>query len=358
MTREPIECTEPNFSFNSFCRRLLFLLFFLGLAYEVINISSGSGSGDSETESDRQLIRTLLERRRQSDTLLERRRNLGQESQSVSTRMSATSAMSDDSNAERDHEYDAEASDAEASYAEASLAEASDNFKTEAEIVFTPETESDPEPRIGNEAVSRGTASRFESGAQASTSAPSNKDILDNGVVCPYAHYFSGSTEEYVAFCQEYHIPNDVLLHRVRSDQIKAEREDKPEHITVPLMAITEAGLRFPFHPFLREVLWKFSLCPHQLAINSYRIIMSVIKLIEMHGIDFKATDLFWTYTMSRHAKSKRRFLSTRAHKTSLIDGLSDSDKWANLFLEVRGNFEFGGPNRNYPIPKYVDNRG
>lgn len=86
---------------------------------------------------------------------------------------------------------------------------------------------------------------------------------------------------------------------------------------------------------------------------------MSVIALIDLHNLDFRPTDLFHTYTMSRHGKSNRRFLSTRPKKTSLIEGLSDTDKWANLFLEVRGNFEFGeSQNRNHPVQRYVDDRG
>lgn len=85
--------------------------------------------------------------------------------------------MSDDSNAERDYEY------------------AADDFLTELEINFTPETESDTEPRMGYEAESR-----FGSGAEASTSAPSDADLFDKGLLCPHAHYFSGEPGEYEAF--------------------------------------------------------------------------------------------------------------------------------------------------------------
>ncbi|KAI8527607.1 hypothetical protein RHMOL_Rhmol12G0088500 [Rhododendron molle] len=295
--------------------------FFLGLAHEVMDVSSDSDH--SETEFERQLINQLIAQRR-----AQRRAE-----ESVSTRMSATSAVSNDSNAEKDFEYDAE------------------GYATEPEINFLVETESESEPQMGHEAQSR-----FTSEAEASTSALKDDDLFDKGLLCPYAHYFSGDTAEYEAFREKYGIPADVYLHRVKSDQIRAKREDRPEHITVPLMAICEAGLRFPFHPFLREVLWKFSLCPHQLAINSYRIIMSIIALIESQNLDFRPTNLFHTFTMSRHRKSNRRFLMTRPKKQPLIEGLSDADKWANFYLEVRGNFEFG-ETRNHPIPRFVDER-
>lgn len=69
-------------------------------------------------------------------------------------------------------------------------------------------------------------------------------------------------------------------------------------------MAICEAGLRFPLHPFLRELLARFNLAPHLFAINSYRIVMSVIALKEGQGLEFSVADLFDTYIMSRHERT------------------------------------------------------
>ncbi|KAI8558877.1 hypothetical protein RHMOL_Rhmol04G0130300 [Rhododendron molle] len=250
--------------------------------------------------------------------------------------MSATSPASGDSNAERDFEYAAD-----------------DDYITEPEINFTPEIESDAEPRMGHEAQSR-----FTTRAEASTSASSDADLFDNGLLCPHAHYFSGGASEYKAFCHKFNIPANVYLHRVKSTEIRAKREDRPEHITVPLMAICKAGLQFPLHPFLREILWKFIICPHQLAINSYRIIMSVIALIESQDLDFKPTDVFHIHTMSRHGKSGRRFLTMHPKKEPLIEGLSDTNKWADFFLEVRGNFEFGRTHHRHPVPRSIDTRG
>lgn len=246
-----------------------------------------------------------------------------------------TSPASDDSNAERDYEY------------------AEDDFLIDPKIKFTLETESDSEPPMGHEAESR-----FASGAEASMLAPSDADLFDKGLLCPHAHYFSGEPGEYEAFCQKYNIPDNVFLHRVKSNEIRDKRGDRPEHITVPLIAICEAGLQFPLHPFLREILYRFSLAPHQLAINSYRIIMLVVALIESQDLDFTVTDLFYTYTMSRHSKMGRRYLTTRLKKEPLIDGLSDTDKWADFYLEVHRNYEFGGYSHQYSVPKVKDTRG
>lgn len=249
--------------------------------------------------------------------------------------MSATSPTSDDLNAERDYEY------------------VDDEFATDPEISFTPSTESDAEPQMGQEAEAR-----FTSGAEASTSAHSDNDLFDKGLLCPHAHYFSGESEEYEEFCHKYNIPANVVLHRVKSNEIKDSAKERPEHITVPFMAIYEAGLRFPLHPFLRELLARFSLAPHQFAINNYRIVMSVIALIEGQNLDFTVIDLFYTYTMTRHGKTGHQYLTMRPKKEPLITGLFDKDKWADFYLEVHRNFEFGDGPRRYYILKVKDTRG
>lgn len=85
---------------------------------------------------------------------------------------------------------------------------------------------------------------------------------------------------------------------------------------------------------------------------------MLVIALIENHNLDFTVTDLFYTYTMSWHGKTGRRYLTTCLKKEPLIDGLSDTDKWVDFYFEVHGNFEFGDGLRRYSIPKVKDTRG
>lgn len=86
---------------------------------------------------------------------------------------------------------------------------------------------------------------------------------------------------------------------------------------------------------------------------------MSVIALKELHDLEFTVADLFHTYIMSRHGQTERRYLSTRRDKEPLIDGLPDTDKWANFYVEVNGNYEFGDQtNRRYSVPKIKDFRG
>lgn len=86
---------------------------------------------------------------------------------------------------------------------------------------------------------------------------------------------------------------------------------------------------------------------------------MSVIALKELHDLEFNVADLFHSYIMSRHGRTERRYLSTRRDKELLIDGLPDTDKWANFYVEVNGNYEFGDQtNHRYSVPKIKDFRG
>ncbi|KAI8530794.1 hypothetical protein RHMOL_Rhmol11G0087000 [Rhododendron molle] len=135
--------------------------------------------------------------------------------------MSVASNMFEDSNAERDFKY----GDGE--------------FFTNPEISFTPSTPSEANPQRGMEAESK-----FRSGAEASTSAQSEHDVgvgedrqvadlYKKAQVCPHTHFLNGYPEEYRNFCRVYGIPDNVVISRVTSDQIKDKADNKPEHITV-----------------------------------------------------------------------------------------------------------------------------
>lgn len=82
---------------------------------------------------------------------------------------------------------------------------------------------------------------------------------------------------------------------------------------------------------------------------------MSVIALKETHSLIFNVADLFHVYTMSRH---ERQYLTTHKTLDHLITNLPDTDKWANFYVEVHGNFKFdNSTNINYPVSKVVDTR-
>lgn len=168
-----------------------------------------------------------------------------------------------------------------------------------------------------------------------------------------YLEYFDGKRGSYRAFRQKYNIPEDVEVRPVRDEDITFS----DDHITVPLLSITEGGLRFPVNLLLRQFLFEYQINPRYLAMNSFRIINSLHVLREKFGIIFNLPDLVGVYNVSRNSPSERRFLSLRSTpkepRPYLIDHLPDSDPWANDFVEVRGNFEFGPDDDGiYSIPR------
>ncbi|KAI8572385.1 hypothetical protein RHMOL_Rhmol01G0194500 [Rhododendron molle] len=129
-------------------------------------------------------------------------------------------------------------------------------------------------------------------------------DLYERGQVCPHAHYFIEHPNEYEDFCRTYNIPDDVVVSQLPDSNVSD-------------------------------------------------------KLKELHNLEFTVVDLFRTYIMSRHGKTNRRYLSTRNGKEPLIDGLPDTDKWANFYVEGSNNYEFGDQTvRLHTVPKIKDFRG
>lgn len=90
---------------------------------------------------------------------------------------------------------------------------------------------------------------------------------------------------------------------------------------------------------FLRQVLSLYELAPHQVVVNANRIISLVIKLREDNNIRFFVHDLFPAYTMSRNQTYSRYYFMIQPEYPYLIDKLYDSERWANEFLVVKGNY-------------------
>ncbi|KAF7147982.1 hypothetical protein RHSIM_Rhsim03G0059200 [Rhododendron simsii] len=164
----------------------------------------------------------------------------------------------------------------------------------------------------------------------------------------PYNNFYGdgprGFTKE---FRTKYSIPNDVLVERVSGDKISFG----DDFIILPLFAITEGGVRFPMSPFLCYFLSDYNLGPIQVAVNTWRILCSVIKLAESNNLPFTLGDLMLMYIVSRNPKYDKYYLTTHQHFDHLVDRLYDTEKWGNALVKVSGNFEWGpiNPLLDYP---------
>lgn len=107
-------------------------------------------------------------------------------------------------------------------------------------------------------------------------------------------------------------------------------------------MDITEGGVRFPLHQFVRRVLRTLSLTSSQLTVNSYRIITSIIELRRQYNLTFGLEELFRVYLVGVNRENNRYYLSCRTgYDEFLIDHLPDSEEWASIYVSVFENFMF-----------------
>ena len=95
------------------------------------------------------------------------------------------------------------------------------------------------------------------------------------------------------------------------------------------LVTVTEAGVRFPLHPLLRDCLREWDMCPCQLLPNDYKIIMGVVRLNEILGINLGVMDIEDTYDHCKSTEGNFHYLQLRVGRTSFITVLEDSYRYA-----------------------------
>ena len=164
-----------------------------------------------------------------------------------------------------------------------------------------------------------------------------------------FSHYLNGDPEEYRAFCEKYNIPADVLVRAGPTS--RGEVGFREGELALPLMAIIEGGVRFPLDPLLRRFLRALTLTSSQITVNTFRVISAISELRSREALPFGLAELFLVYKLSRSGNPPRYYLSSRPdYPTLLIEGLPDSDEWADVYVRVSGNFMFK-PNEAHDTP-------
>lgn len=130
----------------------------------------------------------------------------------------------------------------------------------------------------------------------------------------PYLKYFSSKAGKYRAFCQKYNVPDDVEVRLVCGGDITFS----DDHITVPLLAIIEGGLRFPVNELLRQFIHEYQINPRFLAMNSFRIINGLFALREKFNLVFNIFYLVGCITFQRTAPPSAVFCLFGATSKSL----------------------------------------
>ena len=81
-------------------------------------------------------------------------------------------------------------------------------------------------------------------------------------------------------FKEKYHIPQDVSLRYCPSEGIAFDREVGA--VVIPMIAFIEGGMTLPMGRVTRDYLRNHRLCPHQCALNLFRI-LGTIDVLNQH---------------------------------------------------------------------------
>ena len=95
------------------------------------------------------------------------------------------------------------------------------------------------------------------------------------------------------------------------------------------LVTVVEAGVRFPFHPLIRDCLREWNLCPCQLLPNGYKIIMGAVQLNKILGIDLSVADIEETYDLCKSTYGNTHYLWLRVGRAGFVTVLEDSNRYA-----------------------------
>ncbi|KAM6565968.1 hypothetical protein CsatA_025096 [Cannabis sativa] len=110
-------------------------------------------------------------------------------------------------------------------------------------------------------------------------------------------------------------------------------------------------GFRFPFPPFVQEVLDYYEVAPSQLMPNAWRLLLGIEVIVRVKGKRVDLVDFQSSYYLKQHDTDKGRFLFTlRANKKAWVTELVPSNKrgWRKKYCFVKGDL-FG--TSDYEVP-------
>ena len=154
-------------------------------------------------------------------------------------------------------------------------------------------------------------------------------------------YFTTGVTEDYLAALRnEFNIPDSVEL--VVPGPGDLPSRPPPEHITLSA-EFFRAGLRLPFHPFLRRALTAFNLAPIQLNANAYRILVGCYILWRKTFGAEMSVEVFQNVYRMKSSPSSLGSFYFQGHQGTFITGCPDSDKqFKHLWFYAGGAWMHG----------------
>ncbi|GMN67781.1 hypothetical protein TIFTF001_036833 [Ficus carica] len=138
-------------------------------------------------------------------------------------------------------------------------------------------------------------------------------------------YYTTAVTQRYlVALRREFNIPENVDLLVPGADDLPS----RPPSGYIALSAeYFRAGLRLPFHAFLRQALTRLNVAPAQLNANAYRALISCYALWAAKFARKMPFTAFQNLYRMKSAPSAKGFYYFQGFKGTFITGCPDSDK-------------------------------
>ena len=123
--------------------------------------------------------------------------------------------------------------------------------------------------------------------------------------------------------------------------------------IQVPKMvyffeAAFENGLHFPLHPFIKNVLQHFNVCPSQLSLNLWSVFLSLLVIFRDKGLGVPNIALLLDFFSVKEAAEGFLYISNRSSARLIISDLPSSQKhWKELYFFIKGrNWEYNPADR------------
>ncbi|GMN47960.1 hypothetical protein TIFTF001_017134 [Ficus carica] len=162
-------------------------------------------------------------------------------------------------------------------------------------------------------------------------------------------YYTSAVTLRYLAALhQEFSIPDDVDLMVPGLNDLPSRPPSG--HITLSAKYF-RAGLRLPFHPFLRRALTSLNVAPAQLNANVYRVLVGCYILWATKFSETLPLVAFQNLYRMKTAPSSKGFYYFQGFKGTFITGCLDSDKQFKHLWFYAGGRWLHGHLSNFELP-------
>ena len=113
-----------------------------------------------------------------------------------------------------------------------------------------------------------------------------------------------------------------------------------------------ENGLCFPLHPFIKKVLQHFNVCPSQLSLNFWGILIGLLVVFKDKDFGVPSIALFLDLFSVKEAAEGFLYLSKRSSAPLIISDLPSSHKfWKERYFFVSGRIlEYDPINKEYTL--------